>query len=485
MAQHRAPLFETLRSLAQKPHAPFYAPGHKQGQGLDPEFRGFLTTLGDRGDLPELPDLDNLFAPEGVIHEAQTLAAELFGAQRTHFLVNGSSGGLVAALLAIAGEGETVLLPRNSHLSALSGLILSGARPVWLAPEMDPLWDLPGCVAPQTLAQALKEHPEAVGAVMLSPTYQGITGAIAQWSQLTRDHGIPLVVDEAHGAHFAFHEQLPPSALEGGADLVIQSSHKVLGSLTQSSMIHVGHGANLPGDRLTQALQMVQSTSPNYLLLASLDATRRHLATQGHGLMAHTLGLAHRGRQGLATIPGIQVLTPQLRENSGFVGYDRTRLTLDFSALGLTGYDADEILHEQLGVTVELPLWRQGTLMITLGNTPDHIDQLIRAIAHLAQNHRRPSPVAPVAFPPLPETTTVLTPRQVYFAPKKTVPVAAAMGKISGESICPYPPGIPVILAGELITPEAIAYLQGVQALGGTLTGNRDPQLKTLEIVEV
>src|SRR5919202_2133332 len=237
--QTKAPLLKALQESAHKPHAPFYTPGHKRGQGIPQPMLNLLGASVFQVDLPELPDLDNLFAPEGVIKEAQELAADAFGADQTWFLVNGSTGGVMAAILATCNSGDKIILPRNIHQCAIAGLVLSGAVPVFINPEFDPSSDLAHSITPTAVAKALKQYPDAKAVMMVYPTYQGVCGDVRAIAQLVHEHNIPLLVDEAHGPHFAFHPDLPPSALSAGADLAVQSTHKVLGAMTQASMLHI------------------------------------------------------------------------------------------------------------------------------------------------------------------------------------------------------------------------------------------------------
>jgi len=487
IVQTKTPLLDALRECAQKPHAPFYTPGHKRGQGIDPSLASLLGAAVFQADLPELPELDNLFAPQGVIQEAQELAAATFGAESTWFLVNGSTCGLMAAILATCGVGDKIILPRNVHQSVLQGLILSGAIAIFINPEYDPLLDIAHSITPAAVADALKRHPDAKAVMMVYPTYYGVCGDVGAIAEIAHAHDIPLLVDEAHGAHFAFHPHLPHSALSAGADLTVQSTHKVLGALTQASMLHI-QGDRIPVERLSKALQLLQSTSPSYLLLASLDAARQQMALQGQLLMTKALQLAATARNQISQIPGLSVLEPT--HTPGFVNLDQTRLTVKVSSLGLTGFEADEILHQQLGVTAELPSLQHLTFIISLGNTPSDIEQLIKAFSELAQNHRSSQPLTLPTPCPIPPASSILSPRDAFFATTETLQLeqvkeaySTINPPISAELICPYPPGIPVLMPGEVITPAALDYLQQILALGGSLTGCNDPDLKTLKVV--
>ncbi|WP_313930089.1 aminotransferase class I/II-fold pyridoxal phosphate-dependent enzyme [Trichocoleus sp. FACHB-262] len=482
--QHQTPLLDALRHCAQRPNTPFYAPGHKRGQGVPSQLSDLLGTEVFRADLPELVELDNLFAPQGPIQAAQELAAQAFGAEQTWFLANGSTSGVIAAILATCNPGDRIILPRNVHQSAISGLILSGAIPVFVEPEYDPVLDLVHSITPASVAAALTQYPDAKAVLMVYPTYYGVCGDVQAIAQLAHAQGIPLLVDEAHGPHFAFHPELPTAALTAGADLAVQSIHKVLSAMTQAAMLHV-QGERVDRDRLTKALQLVQSTSPSYLLLTSLDAARQQMATQGQALMTQTLQLADLARTQISQIPGLQVLQPEQAGSPGFATLDRTRLTVTVSDLGLTGFEADEILNEEFGVTAELPSLQHLTFIISLGNTEADIQQLVMALKSLTEGHHGSPPSNLVgANGRLPLPNVVLSPRDAWFAPTETVAIAQAVNRVSAELVCPYPPGIPVLVPGEAIAPEAINYLQQVLAAGGFITGCADASLQTLKVVQ-
>ncbi|MEG3919038.1 aminotransferase class I/II-fold pyridoxal phosphate-dependent enzyme [Microcoleus sp. POL10_C6] len=516
-SQQQTPLLDALRDRTNQPHAPFYAPGHKRGQGISQPLIDLFGATVFRSDLPELPELDNLFNPEGAIAEAQDLAAAAFGAHSTRFLANGSTCGIIAAILATCGPGDKIILPRNIHSSAISGLILSGAIPIFVNPEYNPDWDIANSITPEATAAALEQHPDTKAVMIVYPTYHGVCGDLRAIAQITHQYNIPLLVDEAHGAHFNFHPNLPEPALSAGADLTVQSIHKTLGAMTQASMLHV-KGDRIDIQKLNRALQLVQSTSPSYILLASLDAARQQIALHGKELMAQTLQLAEKARSRISQIPGLSVL--ELLNTPGFAALDRTRLTVKVSDLGITGFAADEILHSQLAVTAELPMPRHLTFIISLGNTETDIDNLVKALTILEGRRRKEegssatdsvtdvtdvkdrrkkeegrekkkerrrkreegrfaqSPTLPLSpSPPL------LSPREAFFFPAETVPADKAVDRLCAELICPYPPGIPVLMPGEIITPAAVDYLQQILAAGGKITGCSDRNLQTLKVV--
>ncbi|HAC63990.1 MAG TPA: lysine decarboxylase, partial [Cyanothece sp. UBA12306] len=384
LSQVNLPLIEALITSINQQNGVFYAPGHKKGQGISPALANLLGKRAFRADLPELPELDNLFAPSGVIQKAQELASETFGADRTWFLVNGSTCGIIASILATCGPGDKIILPRNIHQSAIAGLILSGAVPIFLNPEYDPNWDLVHSITPDALERALMENSDVKAVLIVYPTYHGICGDLSAIATITHHYDIPLLVDEAHGGHFAFHPNLPGSALSLGADLTVQSTHKVLGAMTQASMLHL-QGNRIEPQRINQALQLIESSSPSYLLLASLDGARQQMALQGKELLSQTLELATIARQEISEIEGLSILSLE-QPKLGFQQLDITRLTINITSLGLSGFEVDELLHQQLGVTAELPMLCHLAFIISIGNTKEDIKQLIKAFKTLISN---------------------------------------------------------------------------------------------------
>ncbi len=487
--QSQTPLASRLLHCAQRPNAAFHTPGHKRGQGISDRHRALFGDAVFKADLPELPDLDNLFAPEGVILQAQQLAAAAFGAEQTWLLANGSTCGIEAAILATCGPGEKLILPRNVHSSAISGMVLSGAVPVYVQPEYSAEWDLALGVSPEAIEAALVAHPDAKAVLVVSPTYHGICSNLDAIARITHRHHCPLIVDEAHAPHFAFHPGFPPTALSAGADIAIQSAHKVLSAFTQSALLHVQAG-RCDRHQLAKALQLTQSTSPSYLLLGSLDAARHQMATAGTALMTQTLTRADRAVKSLEKLPGLKLLNLANPR-------DKTRITVDVTALGLTGFAADEILCEQFGVTAELPSLRHLMFLVTLGNTAADIDQLVKgfqALCKMRQEMRESATSTSTStstgiadyMQPAESLNSQLgiSPRQAFFAPAVTCAIAQSVGQLAAETLCPYPPGIPLLLPGEPITAGAIAQLQRIQAAGGTLTGCQDPTLQTIQVIK-
>jgi arginine decarboxylase len=481
--QSQTPIIDSLQEWVNKSHAPFYTPGHKRGIGMNPILTERWGEAVFGWDLPELPGLDNLQAPTGIIEQAQILAAEVFGAQQTWFLVNGSTTGVMAAILATCGEGEKIILPRNIHSSAIAGIIHAGAVPIFINPEYDRQLDIAHSITPEAVKFALEQHPDAKAVMVVYPTYYGACGDLAAIAEIVHSYAIPLLVDEAHGAHFGFHPDLPPAALRMGADLTVQSTHKLLGSLTQSAMLHLNSNL-IDIDKIGRSLRLLQSTSPSYLLLASLDAARQQMALNGEKLMAETIELARIARGEIAQIDGLSVVefdTP----TPGFKYLDPTRLTVTVTGLNLTGFAADEILTSEFGIVAELPSMRHLTFIISLGNRQLDIDRLVWGLTQLATKHAEIVPLNLASIDPQDRALTemVITPRQANRSPHISVSTNQAIGRISAESICPYPPGIPVLIPGEIITADALSYLQQILDLGGELVGCSDPTLANISVV--
>ncbi|MEE3716438.1 aminotransferase class V-fold PLP-dependent enzyme [Tumidithrix elongata RA019] len=475
--QDTAPLFDAVKAYLKVDHAPFYMPGHKRGQGIDPEFAALLGENLFRLDLPELPGLDRAIAA------AEDLAAEAYGADRTWFLVNGSTCGIEAMVLAACQTGDKILLGRNCHKAAIAALILSGAVPIYLETEYNAKFDLDCGVSPHTVKQALLAHPDAKAVLIVSPNYYGVCGDIEKIAAIAHAHHVPLLVDAAHGAHLSFHSDLPIAALQAGADLVVQSTHKVTSGLTQASMLHL-QGDSIASDRVSQALQLVQSTSPNLMLLTSLDVARRQMALHGCELLDRTIALANQARSQISQIQGFSTF-----DQSQVPTLDPTRLTVMVDThLGLTGFDVDTMLHSSLEVMPEMPTLTQLVFILSLGNREADIERLVTGLQQISESERSsaigyqlhdPNRFDPHRLAPI----VRITPREAFFAQRDRLLFAAAIGRISTELVCPYPPGIPILCPGEEITVDVVAYLQRVKQAGGIMNGCSDLSLETIQVV--
>jgi arginine decarboxylase len=491
--QRRTPYFDALRDYVRAGTVPFHTPGHKQGRGMHRRLRDFI---GDRVlaiDLTQVRGLDDLNAPEGPIADAHELAAAAYGADYSYFLINGSTAGNQAMLMTALRPGDTVLLPRNSHKSATSALIMSATRPVYMQPEVDDDLHIDHCVTPETVERALDEHPDARAVFITSPTYYGATADLPAIERIVHAHDKLLLVDEAWGPHLHFHPELPPSATSIGADACVTSTHKLIGGMSQASMLHTC-GRRIDQGRLRSTLRLFQSTSPQLVLLASLDVARMQMATQGERLLGQTLALARDARRRLNRIPGISCLGPECVGRPGVAGYDETRLVITVKDLGYTGYEAEAILRLRYNVQVELADLFNVVALVTIGDRRDSIDRLVRAVQGLARDDRPVDLYAPsgilkrrlaqgtYSLPKIPEQ--VVTPREAFLAAHVEVPFRKSAGKICAEVVTPYPPGIPILCPGERITQDIIDYVRLELKAGVHLQGPADTRLRTIRVLQ-
>ena len=486
--QHQTPYLDALRDYARRHPARLHVPGHKGGPGADP---GLLEAVGERAvslDIPALTYGIDLGEEPTPFEQAQRLAAEAWGARRAWFLVNGASQGNLAAGLALAHYGRHVVVQRNAHSSTIDALVLSGMRPTFAAPEVDPELGIAHCLAPDTLERALAQTPEAVGAWVVSPTYFGAVADVASLAQVAHARGVPLVVDEAWGAHMAFHEELPEHALALGADLVISSTHKIVGSLTQSAMLHLGHGDGellIGADTVDRAVTLTESTSPNSLLCGSLDAARRQAAVHGRELLGRTMAALTLAREEIRAIAGLDVLDERIVGRPGVFAYDPLRLAIDVRGLAASGYELAPMLREIDDINLEL--YGQNVLVAVFGMGERGMPEATRLVEALRVAAARvgvdPGAAGASFAAPPPWGELAMTPREAYLGAQEVVPAAQAAGRIAAESLATYPPGIPNVLPGERLTAETLAYVQRTLELGGSVRGASDRLLRTVRVV--
>jgi arginine/lysine/ornithine decarboxylase len=484
------PLVEALQTNANEQVVCFHFPGHNRGKAAPPSLLPLIGSHPFVHDLPELPELDDLFSPQGRILEAQNLASELFGARTTWFLVNGSTCGVHAAIMATCNPGDTLILPRNSHLSATSGMVLTGTIPKYIMPVYNSNWDVAGGVSVsevQRVVQEVERGGGKVGAVLVtSPTYHGICSNLEEIVRICHSLGIPVIADEAHGAHFRFNKAFPRSALEQGADLTVQSTHKVLSSLTQSSMLHLSGDSVDPG-KVSRCLQLLQSSSPSYLLLASLDAARAQIA-DNMTIFDQTLDLALEAKNLIREIPGITLL--DLSDfGLNFCEMDPLRITVGTSHLDLSGHVADDILYEYYKIVPELVGTQSLTFAFNLGTRHIDVERLILGLKYLSDKffHENSKIICNGknhSFKLFESSHMELTPRDAFFAKKRRVGIEDSIGQICGELICTYPPGIPLLIPGEVITEDALTYLLDAQKEGAIVSGAADKALCSITVCD-
>ena len=484
MSQNQTPLFSGLLEHAKKNPTQFHIPGHKKGAGMDPEFRQFIGDNALSIDLINIGPLDDLHSPKGMIKKAQELAAEAFGADHTFFSVQGTSGAIIAMVMAVCGPGEKIIVPRNVHKSIMSAIVFSGSIPVFIHPEIDRELGISHGITPESVERALQQHPDAKGVLVINPTYFGISGDLKKIVEITHSYNIPVLVDEAHGVHIHFHDELPLSAMQAGADIAATSVHKLGGSMTQSSILNVREGL-VSAKHVQSILSMLTTTSTSYLLLASLDTARKQLATNGKELIDRTIKLAQSTRKKINEIEHIRCIGEEILGSNATFDYDPTKLIISVKDLGLTGYDVEKWLREKHNIEVELSDLYNILCIITLGDTEVETNLLVKALKELAEEcEHRPTKIEPVKVL-LPEIPVLaLTPRDAFYAETEVIPFEESEGRIIAEFVMVYPPGIPIFIPGEIITKENLHYIKENLEAGLPVQGPEDDEMKTIHVIK-
>jgi arginine decarboxylase len=476
-----APLFESLRRFVERDQAPFYSPGHKGGRTLDPWFRDHIAAV----DLNNLPDTDTLHCPEGPILEAERLIADAWGVGQSFILVQGSTSGNIAVALSALRPDEPVLVARNAHKSVLAGLVQIGARPVWLEPRWDARFGVAHGLDADVVERAFAES-RARALWVLHPTYYGTTGDIAALSELCRRQEATLLVDGAHSPHFAFHPDLPTPGEKAGAAATVQSVHKILSGLSQAAVLHIDPEVLDPAS-VRRALQLIQTTSPHFAIMASIDLARRQMMLSGRQLLEEALDRARRAATRLAAIPGLQVLRPEhlAGADTGLHQLDETKLLIGTSGLAAPARDIVARLNRVHGVQPELSGTGHVLCITTIGNSENDFDRLIAgfdAVAKYVGRQREDAKTGLIADLLAVRPATVLTPREAFFADDEAVPLSRAIGRIAAEAITPYPPGIPLVMPGELLSDDVIGLLVALRATGNPISAS-DPTVDRVKVV--
>ncbi len=488
--QTKTPIIDALS--AYRDTVRFHMPGHRGGKSADPDVLSVIGQQAFSHDVTGVPGMDDLHEPTGCIKEAQDLAASLFGADKTYFVVNGTSGAIQTMTLAVINDGDSIIIPRNIHKSVLSALILSGAKPVFLLPSYDPYLGFALGVEENSLSETLTKDPDAQKAkavFMVNPTYYGTSQDLTSVSELIHSLGKTLLVDEAHGPHFRFHPELPKPALESGADAVSQGAHKMIGALTQASFLHIKEGRIDPA-RLKASFQYLASTSPSYLLMASLDSARKQMALYGTQLLDHALGLADDLRREVNNIPGLYCFGKEITKNAAVEEFDPTKVTITVRELGITGYQAEKYLRHEKGIQVEMSDLYNVLVIVSYANTSEDVSLLVRALRDLVQavaNGSLPKNLLACqkSIPSLPGIPKMaLVPRAAVQRPWERALLDSSVGRISAEVVTCYPPGIPILYPGEVISQETVEYLHVIRHLAFGISGPEDRTLTTLRVVK-
>ncbi|OQA08768.1 MAG: Arginine decarboxylase [Firmicutes bacterium ADurb.Bin373] len=478
--QNRTPLFDAVKYHVKRNAIPLQIPGHKHGYGLT-EYREFVGENVLKMDLNETRGIDMIWDPVSVIAEAEKLLAAASGANHAYFLINGTTSGVQAMIMSSCTPGDKIILPRNAHKSIFNGLILSGANPVYVQPEIDDYLGIVTGITSEDLRAAIDRNRDARAVMAINPSYYGIASELRQIVETAHDSCIPVLVDEAHGTHMGFHSHFPISAMAAGADMSAASLHKTGGSMTQSSALLVGSSKINP-NYIKQVLNLTYTSSPSYILLCSLDVARKQLATRGRGMLDRILELVHRARAEINKIDGLFAPDKNYFEKSGKFSFDETKLLVSVQKLGLTGYEVEEILARDYNILIELADMYNILAIISLGEKEEFLQSFVAALRDIATQAKRKEVkrIETAQFSP----AVVMPPRDAFFSKKRSVPLEQCAGEIAGEMVMVYPPGIPLVSMGEIITGDIIDYVKMLKAERCTIQGTIDPIVDNIMVLD-
>lgn len=482
MDHRQTPLFTALVKHAESNPLQFHIPGHKKGAGMDQEFREYVGDNVLAIDLINIAPLDDLHQPTGVIEEAQKLAADAFGADYTYFSVQGTSSAIITMIMAVCSPGDKIIIPRNVHKSVMSAIIFSGAKPVFLSPARDKKLGIDHGITLRSVRRALDKHPDAKAVLVINPTYFGMCANLKAIVDLVHSYEMPVLVDEAHGVLIHFHEGLPTSAMQAGADMAATSVHKLGGSMTGSSVLNVKAGLVNP-QRVQTIFSMLTTTSTSYPLLASLDVSRRNLALNGHELAEKAIQLANYARDIINTIPGLYSFGKEILGDEATFDWDPTKLCIHVRNLGITGYETENYLREHFNLEVELSDMYNILCLITPGDSQETVDQLIETLKRLSEDNYniKEATEMVVKIPQIPHLA--LTPRDAFYGDTEMIPFKDSADRIIAEFIYVYPPGIPILLPGEVISQENIDYIMDHVEVGLPVKGPEDRSIQFIKVI--
>ncbi|WP_062107066.1 aminotransferase class I/II-fold pyridoxal phosphate-dependent enzyme [Bacillus niameyensis] len=479
LSQENAPIMEALNRYKSMRVVPFDVPGHKRGRG-NKELAAFLGEQCLSVDVNSMKPLDNLSHPVSIIREAEELAAEAFGAKHAFFMVNGTTSAVQAMVMTACKAGEKIILPRNVHRSAINALVLSGAIPVYVNPGVNNQLGIPLGMSVIDVEKAIRENPDAKAILINNPTYYGICSDLKRLTDLAHKHGMLVLVDEAHGTHFYFHHDLPASAMSVGADMASVSMHKSGGSLTQSSFLLINNEISEGYTR--QIINLTQTTSGSYLLLSSLDISRKNLALHGNEIFTKVAEMAEYTRREINKIGGYYAFSKELINGDTIYDFDITKLSVHTLDIGLAGIEVYDLLRDEYDIQIEFGDLGNILGYISVGDRKLDLERLVAALAEIKRRYSKDKTDLMNHEYINPEV--VLTPQSAFYVPKTTIPLDESAGRICSESVMCYPPGIPILAPGERITEEIISYIQYAKAKGCFLTGTEDKEVNNINVVK-
>lgn len=479
MNQNKAPIHEALLRYRNNRIVPFDVPGHKMGRG-NPELTEFLGENCLKTDVNSSRPLDNLCHPVSVIKESEELAADAFGAEHAFFIVNGTTAAVQAMILASCKAGEKIIMPRNVHRSAINALIISGAIPVYVNPGENKQLGIPLGMTVEAVAAAIKANPDAKAVFVNNPTYYGVCSNITEITKLAHEHGMLVLADEAHGTHFYFGEGMPVAAMHCGADFAAVSMHKSGGSLTQSSFLLIGNG--ISKGYVRQIINITQTTSGSYLLMSSLDISRRKLALEGKEIFKKVQRFANYARREINEIGGYYAFAKELCDGGAFYDFDVTKLSVHTLDIGLAGIEVYDLLRDEYGIQIEFGDVGNFLAYISIGDRELNLERLVGALSEIKRLYSKDK--GGLFDHEYIEPVVKLTPQEAFYSEKKSLALEESLGKISAEFVMCYPPGIPVLAPGELITREVLDYITYTKGKGSFITGTEDMAIERINVVE-
>jgi arginine/lysine/ornithine decarboxylase len=477
--QNKTPLFDAMKEYEAKHIIPFDVPGHKMGNALE-EFRSYFGDKIMNIDVNSSKPLDNLSNPIGVIKEAEELMAKLFNASSAFFLVNGTTSGIQAMIMATCNPGEKIILPRNVHRSAINGLILADAIPVYIEPTINEDLGIAFNVDINIVKKTILNNLDAKAILITNPTYYGFATDLKEVVKFAHTHNMLVLVDEAHGTHLQFNENLPISAMDAKADISAISLHKTGGSLTQSSVLLLNN-QNVDKNHIKTILNVMQTTSASYLLMSSLDVARKNLALNGKQQIKKAIDLSRYAREQINKIDGLSSFAKELIGQKSVYSFDETKLSIKVNGIGMTGLEVYDKLRDEYNIQMEFGDAYHTLAVISLGDTKENIDKLIVALKDIANKYKSNKPISNKIA--LHNPQVIVSPRDAFYSHKISKKLNLCVGSVSAEFIMAYPPGIPIVTPGEMINQEIIDYIEFLKAQNSMLTGTQDPYVDYINVL--
>ena len=477
--QKRAPIYEALEAFKKKRVVPFDVPGHKRGRG-NPELVQLLGEKCVSLDVNSMKPLDNLCHPVSVIKEAEELAAEAFGAAGAYLMVGGTTSAVQTMILSVCRAGDKIILPRNVHKSVINAMVLCGAVPVYVNPDVNQKLGISLGMEVDKVRQAIEDNPDAVAVFVNNPTYYGICSDIKTIVELAHARGMKVLADEAHGTHLYFGKNLPVSAMEAGADLAAVSMHKSGGSLTQSSLLLLNKGVN--ADYVRQIINLTQTTSASYLLLSSLDIARRNLALRGREEFGRVMELADYARKEINAIGGYYAFSKELCNGDSVYDFDVTKLSVNTLEVGLAGIEVYDLLRDEYDIQIEFGDLGNILAYLSIGDRPREVERLVSAMSEVRRRFGKSR--AGLMDQEYIDPHVAVSPQDAFYAPSESLPLEDTAGRVCSEFVMCYPPGIPILAPGETITPQILDYIRYAKDKGCSMTGPEDPDILHLNVLK-